>query len=148
DVALLAWDIAEFARDPSWGTAAGVGLGLAALVPGVPNVNALRRAAGGAPKLLTAGKLVDHHIFPQQFRRFFQSKGIDIDQFTVRIGETTHLKGVHGRGLGNMPGGWNARWSEFIDANPGATPKDIYQFAGRLMDEFGLSGLPIAPYPR
>jgi RHS repeat-associated protein len=108
----------------------------------------LRVAAGGAPKLLQAGKLMDHHIFPQQFRKFFQGKGVDIDQFTVRIGETTHLKGVHGRGLGNMPGRWNARWSEFIDANPGATPKDIYQFAGRLMDEFGLSGLPIAPYPR
>jgi hypothetical protein len=112
------------------------------------NASGYRFAAGGAPKLLQAGKLMDHHIFPQQFRKFFQSKGIDIDKFTVRIGETTHLKGVHGRGLGDMPGRWNSRWSEFIDANPNATPKDIYQFAGRLMDEYGLSGLPIAPYPR
>jgi hypothetical protein len=57
----LAWDIAEFARDPSWGTAAGVGLGLAALVPGVPNVNALRRAAGGGARLIarTGGEILD-----------------------------------------------------------------------------------------
>ena len=102
-------------------------------------------AGGSEGKLLIAGKLMDHHIFPQQFRRFFQNKGVDIEQFTVRIGDTTHLKGVHGRGLGNMPGRWNARWAEFIDANPGATSKEIYQFGGRLMDEFWPEWAPHHP---
>ncbi len=104
--------------------------------------------AGSVPEQLLTGRLMEHHVLPQQFRRFFEGKSINIGQFTVRIGETTHLKGIHGRGLGNAPGRWNARWSEFIEANPNATPKDIYQFAGRLMDEFGLSGLPIGTYSR
>ncbi len=104
-------------------------------------------AARGAPKLLEAGKLAKHHLFPQQFRKFFSSRGINIDQFTVTLGHnTSHLKGVHGKGLGNMPGGWNKRWADFIEANPNATAKDIYQFGGKLMDEFGLSHIPIQPY--
>ncbi len=101
-----------------------------------------------APKLLKAGRMMDHHIFPQQFRRFFQEAGVEVDKFTVRITESTHLKGVHGSGLGDLPGGWNARWADFIKAHPDATAKDIYQFGGGLMDEFGLNGLPISPYPR
>ncbi|WP_199789537.1 DUF2380 domain-containing protein [Sorangium cellulosum] len=67
--------------------------------------------ANGGVKPLTAGRLMDHHIFPQQFRKFFERRDIDIEQFTVRVGETAHLKGIHGRGLGDMPGRWNARWS-------------------------------------
>ena len=35
---------------------------------------------------------------------------------------------------------------QWIFDNPDATSKEIYQFAGQLMDEFGLSDLPIVPY--
>jgi hypothetical protein len=35
---------------------------------------------------------------------------------------------------------------EFIEANPNATAKEVYQFGGKLMDQFGLSNLPIVPY--
>ena len=93
--------------------------------------------------------MADHHLFPQQQREFFSVRGIDIDQHTVTINHnTTHLRGVHGSGLPNqgMPGRWNQRWGEFIEANPNASAKDVYQFAGSLMDEYGLSGLPIHPY--
>jgi hypothetical protein len=31
-------------------------------------------------------------------------------------------------------------------SNPNASAKDVYQFGGRLMDEYGLSGLPIRRY--
>ena len=37
---------------------------------------------------------------------------------------------------------------EFIDNNPNATAKDIFQFAGKMMDEYGLNNLPIHPYHR
>lgn len=33
-----------------------------------------------------------------------------------------------------------------IEANPNATAKEVYQFGGKLMDEFGLSNLPMFPY--
>ena len=37
-------------------------------------------------------------------------------------------------------------WMNYIDSNPYATAKDIYQFAGKMMDDYGLSGLQIHPY--
>jgi RHS repeat-associated protein len=105
--------------------------------------------------LLPASTLHYHHIFPQQWKDWFHAPGrsIDIDKFTVQLNETTHLRGVHGKGgfvaIDDIaiPGRWNVRWEEFISKNPNATAKDIYQFAGTLMDEFGLSGLEIMPYP-
>jgi RHS repeat-associated protein len=90
--------------------------------------------------------LHDHHIFPGAFRPYFTKAGIDIDQYTVTLERPTHLRGVHGSGMGSMPGRWNALWRQFIDENPMPNPKDIYQYGGSLMDRFGLSGLPIHPY--
>ena len=91
----------------------------------------------------------DHHLFPQKFRSDFANAGVDIDQFTVTVDHNwTHLRGIHGKGLPaqGMPGRWNQRWADFFEANPNATATDIYQFGGSLMDEFGLSGLPVHPY--
>ncbi|WP_437874700.1 RHS repeat-associated core domain-containing protein [Sorangium sp. So ce513] len=107
-------------------------------------------AATGVPQapaaLLATVKTQRHHIFPQKFKSFFQARGIDIDKFTVEISRGHHLNSVHGRGDMVMPGRYNQRWVEFIEANPNATAKEIYQFGGRLMDEYGLGGLPIVPY--
>ncbi len=97
-------------------------------------------------RALPAPKLADHHLFPRQFAPFFESRGISIDDHTITVGQTTHQKGVHGKGLGEMPGGWNQRWSEFIADNPNATAADIFQQAGKMMDEYGLNDLPVHPY--
>lgn len=83
---------------------------------------------------------------PRQFKKYFQDRGIDIDQHTVTLGEKTHLKGVHGKGLGNMPGSWKKTWQQFIDNNPNASTKDVYQQLGKMMDEFGLNSSRIHPY--
>jgi hypothetical protein len=48
-----------------------------------------------------------------------------------------HLKFIHGSGR------WNPKWIAWIEAHPNATAKDIYQFAGQMMDEYDLSNLPI-----
>ncbi len=47
---------------------------------------------------------------------------------------------IHGKGK------WNQMWMDFIDNNPNATAEDIYRFAGKMMDDYGLSGLRIHPY--
>ncbi|WP_444897809.1 polymorphic toxin-type HINT domain-containing protein [Microbulbifer sp. SSSA005] len=99
-------------------------------------------------KALPPAKVMDHHLLPRQFNKFFKDRGIDIDLHTVTLGEKTHLKGVHGRGLGKMPGGWNKRWQEFIDKNPNATTKEVYQQLGRMMDDFGLNNSRIHPYKK
>ncbi len=104
----------------------------------------------GAPQtpraLLAPVKIQRHHIFPQKFRDFFSARGVDIDKFTVELSQGRHLRSVHGRGDVMTPGRFNQRWADFIEANPNATAKDVYQFGGMLMDEFGLSKLPIVPY--
>jgi hypothetical protein len=101
---------------------------------------------GNAPAALPAPDLQDHHIFPRQFEGFFAKVGIDIDDYTVTLGQTSHLQGIHGNGLGDMPGAWNSQWASFIQQNPGATATQVYQQAGQMMDRYGISDLPIHPY--
>lgn len=51
-----------------------------------------------------------------------------------------HMNSIHGKGE------WNNLWMKWIDENPDATAKDIYQFAGKMMDDYGLSGYKIHPF--
>jgi hypothetical protein len=90
--------------------------------------------------------MMDHHLMPRQYKEFFNKQGINIDDHTVSLGELSHLRGVHGNGLGNMPGKWNQQWGNWIEANPNATAANIYQQLGTMMDRYGLSGIPIHSY--
>jgi hypothetical protein len=96
--------------------------------------------------LLDQVEMQKHHIFPQKYRDFFQGRGIDIDKFTVDISQNRHLRSIHGLGDAISPGKYNQTWDNFIEANPNATAKEIYQYGGRLMDGYGLNKLPIVPY--
>lgn len=114
------------------------------------NVGAIARSEQTTQQLLTAGRRVKHHLFnkfrgnspgSQKYRDFFAKHGIDVDQYSVEIPEAMHQKLIHGSG-----NNWTTRWKQWIDAHPDATTPEVYQFAGQLMDEYGLSGLPIVPY--
>ncbi len=104
----------------------------------------------GAMKLLpSAGKTVKHHIFnvfrggsskSQKYRDFFKKHNIDLDANTVHIPEGIHKK-LHEAG-----NNWTTKWKKWIDNNPDATTKDVYQQAGKMMDEYGISGYSIKPY--
>ena len=72
--------------------------------------------------------------------------GIKINKYTVRIEQTTHLRGVHGKGICELTGKWNDIWKSFFRQYPNATAKQIYQQAGNMMDDFGLSDLEITKY--
>ena len=95
-----------------------------------------------------SGQTNEHHIFPKfrgnwYYSNFFESRGINVDDYTVTVGGGAggqHMNSIHGRGQ------WNPIWKEWIDNNPNATAKDIFQFGGKMMDEYGLSGYPIHPY--
>lgn len=50
----------------------------------------------GNPGLLPTQQ---HHVFPQKYRSTFENAGVAIDDFTVPLNRTQHLKGVHGSGL-------------------------------------------------
>jgi hypothetical protein len=93
---------------------------------------------------------IKHHVFnkfrgsspaSQRYRDFFKKHGIDVDKYTVEIPEKMHTEFIH-RGGNN----WTTRWKQWIDANPNATTAEVYQFGGKLMDEYGLSGLRLVPY--
>ncbi|MEF9406847.1 MULTISPECIES: DUF2380 domain-containing protein [Ralstonia solanacearum species complex] len=98
------------------------------------------------PLLNAPRRMMDHHLMPRQFKDFFAKRGIDIDAHTVTLGDVSHLKGVHGNGVGNMPGKWNQQWADWIERNPNATASDIYRQLGSMMDRYNLSSLPIHPY--
>ncbi len=129
-----------------------VGLALIPFVGGKFGREALEALGKGTSKtkLLTNTMTVaDHHIIPKfrgkskKYADFIASRAIDVDKFTVTLvhGKASHhLKFIHGQGK------WNKKWMDWIDNNPDATAKDIYQFAGKMMDEFGLSRLNIHPY--
>lgn len=96
----------------------------------------------GRAALPTPKTIARHHVFPDKFRPWFKQQGIsNIDDYTIEMEHwTTHLKGVHGKGLSqfNLPGKWNARWADFIKANPNANPSQIFKFGEDLMSEYGF----------
>jgi hypothetical protein len=94
--------------------------------------------------------MVKHHVFnkfrgqsdkSQKYRDFFAKHKVDIDTFTVEIPESMHKYQIH-----TANNNWTTRWKDWIDTNPNATTKEVYQFAGKLMDEYGLSHIPLIPY--
>ncbi|CAO5682724.1 MAG: hypothetical protein HEEMFOPI_01767 [Holosporales bacterium] len=99
--------------------------------------------------LLSQPKMADHHIFPRQFKKFFEGKGINIDEHTISlVHDTSHLRGIHGNGFNDMPGKWNFKWKEFIENNPTASQKEVYQFAGKLLDEYNINNIVIHGYKK
>jgi RHS repeat-associated protein len=98
-------------------------------------------------RLLPSPKMHRGHIFPQEkcFEKYWRKAHIDIDEHTIYIEQATHLRGMHGKGMGKMPGRWNPRWKTFFREHPDASPVQIYQQAGNMMDEFGLSDYEIRP---
>jgi hypothetical protein len=126
-------------------------MGLAALVPGIPNVNAIRRggraaanAGGAALKSFTkrnfrenlartTGGVVEgahaHHIFPQEFARRFERMGININDpgFGAWWGAGDHL--------GNARA-YNQAWEEFLGTNP--TRGQALEFGRNLARQYGL----------
>ncbi len=104
---------------------------------------------GAEQLLLQAPKTIaKHHIFPQQFRSWFSQQGLkNIDDYTVPLEHwQTHIKGVHGKGLRNMPGRWNQQWQQFMKNNPNANPSQIFKQAEDMLHRFGLEHLRYGPY--
>ena len=92
--------------------------------------------------LLMAGKktLHKHHVLPQQFRKWFAERGIkNIDDYTVKLSQKGH-QNVHSAGQ------WNKKWKDFIDANPTASPNEIFHQAENILNESGLQHLPYVKY--
>jgi uncharacterized lipoprotein (TIGR02269 family) len=84
-----------------------------------------------------------HHIFPQEFKGWFDIKGISIHHYTVLVDKELHDR-IH-RGASGGP--WNAAWREFQKTKPEALKDEIWAYAWELCVKFGIYG-PVLPYYR
>jgi hypothetical protein len=97
-----------------------------------------------------SSEIVEHHIFnkfrgtsekSQKYRDFFAKHGIDIDSFVVKVPRRMHVEEIH-----VAEHNWTTKWKNWINTNSEATTKEVYQFGGALMDEYGISHLPLEKY--
>ena len=102
------------------------------------------------PSLLPAPKMVKHHIFnkfrgqsivSEKYREFFKNHKINVDDFSISIPETMHRSKIHA-----AKNNWTTEWKVWIDRNPNATTKEVYQKAGEMMDRYGVNHVPIIKY--
>jgi uncharacterized lipoprotein (TIGR02269 family) len=84
-----------------------------------------------------------HHIFSRAFRKWFEAKKINIDEYIIPLEVMKH-RSIH-RGANGGP--WNAAWDKFIRENDDALKEEIFRHAGQLICEFELFG-PVMPYSR
>jgi Predicted lipoprotein of unknown function (DUF2380) len=92
-----------------------------------------------------------HHIFPQEERPWFTDRGIDVDQYTVRVPVADH-QAFHAGGGPSTGGGW---WNDMImgqlgnqDAGLGRLllPEEIQAVGNQMLQRFNLLGRPIVPF--
>lgn len=83
----------------------------------------------------------NHHLLVQQLRKWFRERGVDIDEFTVKLTADEH-RWIHNEYK------WNDLWKDFRLKNPTASPADILAKMGEFQRQVGLEGLEIVPYPR
>ena len=80
-----------------------------------------------------------HHLLPQanEFRRYFDDTGLDIEDYTMDVPRDTHIEIHSGQGMGRG-GAWNNAWREFFRDNPNASGEQIIEQMNRMADQFGL----------
>jgi uncharacterized lipoprotein (TIGR02269 family) len=92
------------------------------------------------------GKLVHHHLFPQQqmLAQWFQDNGVDIHKFTILIPEHIHRQIHSGTGRGGL---WNQAWREYYHSRrtQRVSPEELHRKAVELIFRFELTG-PVVPY--
>ncbi|MCY1017459.1 TIGR02269 family lipoprotein [Pyxidicoccus sp. MSG2] len=84
---------------------------------------------------------VKHHVFPQAFKEWFLSRGVDIHEWTLVLDKQVH-ENIHRGGMG---GPWNAEWARYIENNRRAHRQAIHLFATQMIFRFDLAG-PVVPY--
>lgn len=84
---------------------------------------------------------VKHHVFPQAFKEWFISRGVNIHEWTLVLDKQVH-QNIH---RGELGGPWNAEWRYYIRNNPLANRQAIHLFAVQMIFRFDLSG-PVVPY--
>lgn len=85
--------------------------------------------------------LEDHHLLPQHFVDEFESVGLDIEQFKMRLDVQDHRllpNGLHTNEVWER--NWNQRWADFFDeANGNFSPQDVLDQLEQMKLDFFLN---------
>jgi uncharacterized lipoprotein (TIGR02269 family) len=84
-----------------------------------------------------------HHIFPQEFKEWFEIQGINIHAWTLVLLKEDHDR-IH---RGPSGGPWNAAWRQYIKGKDRVEKEALWRYAGELIFHFELYG-PVMPYYR
>lgn len=74
-----------------------------------------------------------HHVFPQQFRTEFLSRGIDIDNYAIKITKSDH-------NILHNAEQWNLQWANYLKANPKATKSQLIDQMETTLGKSGFLG--------
>jgi hypothetical protein len=95
------------------------------------------------------GKAEEHHVFPKKFKEYFtdsaMGRKININQYVLPIDREVHHL-THGKS--GFFDDYTAQWADWIAKNPDATEQQVFEQAGKMMDDFGLSLGKIKNYRR
>lgn len=94
---------------------------------------------------LLEGRLIKHHLFPQEaiLARWFKANGINIHEWTMLIPEQAHLR-IHRGARGGL---WNEAWRQYYEANNqrSVTREELLRKAFELALRHDIAG-PIHAY--
>lgn len=81
-----------------------------------------------------------HHGYPQKFRDWFESKGIDIDapENMFELPRDLHTRRPLGVHTGRYMDSWNGRWDNFIENFPNASRTLITKFRDSLAEVYKI----------
>lgn len=99
-------------------------------------VDDFKKKGGTVKELPPKSSIHCHHCLPQEekLKAFFESKGLDIEKFRLRIPDEVH-KEIH---KGKAGGLWNDTWEDFIKKNKDASPEEVLDQLERMLDSFDL----------
>lgn len=96
-----------------------------------------------------------HHVFPEQFKSFFESRGINIDRYTLQLDS---MEGIHGAlhfggGPGKGGGWWNNTIMERLFEAERTLPngqqlskREILRIGAQMRRDTGLSHIKVIHY--
>ena len=82
-------------------------------------------------------KVEIHHLYPQEFKSFFESKGINVDDYGINLTKELH----RGANVNSFHGTqWNKEWRDYIINNKNASKVNLEKQLKQMLENRDFSG--------